>query len=54
MKSTNPISPFNWQEKPSSLFTKKELGYMKQHALLKSLEPKGMNFYQKAKPAKDL
>jgi len=36
------------------LFTKKELGYMKQHALLKSLEPKGMNFYQKAKPAKDL
>lgn len=53
MKSTQP-STFDWKSKPCSLFTKKELGYMKQHTLLKSLEPKQMNTYQKAKQKKDL
>ncbi len=53
MKSTNQ-SPFDWQNKPSTLFTRKEKGYMKQYAHVKDLAPKQMNTYQKAKPAKDL
>jgi hypothetical protein len=51
MKST---SPFDWREQPATLFTKKEKQTMQQFLLAKTLEPKGMNFYQKAKPAKDL
>jgi hypothetical protein len=51
MKST---SPFNWQEKPATLFTKKEKQIMKQFATTKSTERKTMNTYQKAKPAKEL
>jgi hypothetical protein len=53
MKSTNQ-SPFDWQNKPSTLFTRKEKGYMKQHAHVKDLAPKQMNTYQKAKLAKVL
>ena len=49
MKSTPTPNPFDWRSKPSTLFTKKELAYMKQHALVKSLEPKEMNTYQRAK-----
>ena len=54
MKSMNPNSPFNWQAQPLTLFTRKEKGYMKQHAHVKDLAPKQMNTYQKAKQAKDL
>jgi hypothetical protein len=51
MKST---SPFNWQAQPATLFTKKEKQTMKQFITTKSIDRKAINFYQKAKPAKDL
>ena len=54
MKSTNPNSPFNWQAQPLTLFTRKEKGYMKQHAHVKDLAPKQMNTYSRAKLAKVL
>lgn len=49
MKSMNPNSPFNWQAQPLTLFTRKEKGYMKQHAHVKDLAPKQMNTFSKAK-----
>lgn len=47
MKSTKP-SPFNWQAKPATLFTRTEKSSMMAFAVTKTLERKQMKTYSKA------
>jgi hypothetical protein len=47
MKSTKP-SPFDWQAKPATLFTKTEKSSMRAFAVAKTLERKQMKTFSRA------